>query len=722
MRNTVVLGSGTSGAMPLVTALVRAGATPGPTPDVRRARRTEAFDAPEVAGINELLIGLALPASRRLRPWQHWLTRLDPETALECPEWVSARMTRLTERAPWVLHDPRFVDTLPAWEAHVGDALLVCCFQGPARASMAMLDECRTQPYLRDLQLDFDRAVELWRGAYERVLAHAESGRDCVFVHAGSLADPAARARFEERLGTAIAFEPEPDDRTACDVPAVPGEVAELYDRLCELAEFQPDERPPVQAAPTSPESPRGRIDLSVVVDARASKDRLEELFDEWKAQTLGAERLELIVVGDGSDRIEQAVERSGPVLRTKVVACGDGPRTHAYDAALESAEGRWLLFADGRFAPEPGLAAAHLALQREAASCNFAVVGRALPAPGDALAAVLERRRVEEIRSEPWRAFDGRNVSVAAGVLRAVGGFACDYGHDDLADLDLALRLEERGCVLRFLDEGATRTEPLDLDRVIEDEGARGADWARLCARRPALVRSSAWAWALDVGLPACEDFVRRRMPHVASWLSASRELSRIDLHELVVLGDDSTDLGRSIADALSPLLREVLAVRAHEGLARGLAATGLERLSSLESLEPFPLGTDASLRYLAWPDYGSEVDLDALFDTWGRRLESRGDACLVLVHDPATDGAVDHAKALVEASAERHLGDGCGLQIVFLSDRILETDLPRLGRSVHAALLLPGSEPARRRRFLERLRVPLVTAPAEEPAHLAF
>jgi hypothetical protein len=109
--------------------------------------------------------------------------------------------------------------------------------------------------------------------------------------------------------------------------------------------------------------------------------------------------------------------------------------------------------------------------------------------------------------------------------------------------------------------------------------------------------------------------------------------------------------------------------------------------------ALSPWPLDTRAAFRFVAWPDYASDVDLGCLLDVYVTMLEGRPDTSLVLRHDPEIDGEIGVAMERVQAALDARFPEGFELDIPFVVDPMGAAEWIRLARAVHGALILPGS-----------------------------
>jgi hypothetical protein len=110
-------------------------------------------------------------------------------------------------------------------------------------------------------------------------------------------------------------------------------------------------------------------------------------------------------------------------------------------------------------------------------------------------------------------------------------------------------------------------------------------------------------------------------------------------------------------------------------------------------ETLEPYPLATDATTLLFAWPRYDSPTELDALFEAYGKPIAGRSDVCLCLRHDASSDPSQTAAVAALEESCSRVLGPSTGIEVLLVDEPLSPRDWARLGATVSAVLPLPSS-----------------------------
>jgi GT2 family glycosyltransferase len=300
-------------------------------------------------------------------------------------------------------------------------------------------------------------------------------------------------------------------------------------------------------------------------VPTRARPDGLATLLTALDAQTLPAERFEVVVVDDGSadppaahGRIDRLVRHERP----------RGPAT-ARNSGWRVASAPLVAFVDDDCRPEPGWLEA--ALEAHRASPAAIVQGRTRPEPEDE--ARLSDPLARSIRVErlgPF--FETCNIAYPRALLERIGGFDETIPTAGSEDTDLALRALEAGAYAVFAPEAV-------VNHAVHDFGVAAAvrfSWrwrtlVRLVKRHPRLRTAFPWhgrVWRetharLIIALAGL--VLARRSPLFLLWVApylgcrrgyspegvarALRELPRtlpVDVAELAVLSAASVRHGR--------------------------------------------------------------------------------------------------------------------------------------------------------------------------------
>lgn len=102
--------------------------------------------------------------------------------------------------------------------------------------------------------------------------------------------------------------------------------------------------------------------------------------------------------------------------------------------------------------------------------------------------------------------------------------------------------------------------------------------------------------------------------------------------------------------------------------------------------TFEPWPLGTDAMVRILAWPDYGNPEQIQKVLQA-SRRLFGHDDACLMLRYDASVDVPVDDVIKNVNTQIEKRSDEG-ELNILIVDDEIPKDQWYRVGLTAFCSI----------------------------------
>ncbi|MBI1369150.1 MAG: hypothetical protein GC162_10915 [Planctomycetes bacterium] len=244
-RNVVIMGSGRSGTS-LVAGSI-AGSLTGYHLGERLVEAREAnpkgfFESRSINAINEAIMGPVVeamtdgPGHR-----QYWLAALPPEVQFTSLTGVQERVDEAVSRVPWCYKDPRFCYTLPAWRPRIGDAALLCVFRHPGATAASIVKEVNTAPYLRDLSMSIEQAMEVWCAMYGRVLDQLADQGDWLFVHAQQMFDPAALDRLDAFIDAKVDRDFPTPSLQRSEPAGATERAMKLYKQLCERAGW--DER-----------------------------------------------------------------------------------------------------------------------------------------------------------------------------------------------------------------------------------------------------------------------------------------------------------------------------------------------------------------------------------------------------------------------------------------------------------------------------------------------
>jgi hypothetical protein len=117
-----------------------------------------------------------------------------------------------------------------------------------------------------------------------------------------------------------------------------------------------------------------------------------------------------------------------------------------------------------------------------------------------------------------------------------------------------------------------------------------------------------------------------------------------------------------------------------------------------------PWPMGTDAMVRILAWPDYTSDEQIQKVLQA-SCRLFDHDDACLCLRYDsridPPISQVVNNINIHLQKRPEvRELGQD--INILIIDDEIPENEWYRVGLTAFCAIGFESSSDSTRGQFI--------------------
>ncbi|AFY77448.1 MAG: sulfotransferase [Hydrococcus sp. C42_A2020_068] len=271
MRNVVILGSGRSGTSMVAGTLSQAGYFMGedfwPT---RNANPKGFFEDVEINEINEDILEPVIPKRlhipaikiRRLRlhiperaffrnrplKWHRWLACVPVKTEIPSSPQIIERIQKITKKEPYCLKDPRFSYTLPVWKPYLKDTAFICVFRDPASTVLSILKECSSVDHLcheiTGIRLSWQQALEMWTLMYEHILEKHSHEGEWLFIHYNQAVSPEGLNRLETFTGASVdrSF-PNPNIRRSFSDKSVPKKTMKIYQKLCELANYEVDLR-----------------------------------------------------------------------------------------------------------------------------------------------------------------------------------------------------------------------------------------------------------------------------------------------------------------------------------------------------------------------------------------------------------------------------------------------------------------------------------------------
>lgn len=251
MKNCIILGSGRSGTSLAAGVLGNAGYFMGE----RMMKPTESnpkgyFESFDIQNINESIISTVIPSRPKgfagsffpFRPGrsQRWLARVKLDAVLTCPDRIRERIEYLTDQQPFCFKDPRFCYTLPVWRPYLRNTVYICVFRDPAVTAASILKDCRTAPYMKNLFMNFSRALKVWELMYLHILSIHRHEGSWLFLHYDQVLNEDGLDRIEKHLEakTDSSF-PDKSLKRSSSMGKVSYEVEKIYNELCALAGYK---------------------------------------------------------------------------------------------------------------------------------------------------------------------------------------------------------------------------------------------------------------------------------------------------------------------------------------------------------------------------------------------------------------------------------------------------------------------------------------------------
>ncbi|MBN2714273.1 MAG: hypothetical protein JXX14_00380 [Deltaproteobacteria bacterium] len=119
----------------------------------------------------------------------------------------------------------------------------------------------------------------------------------------------------------------------------------------------------------------------------------------------------------------------------------------------------------------------------------------------------------------------------------------------------------------------------------------------------------------------------------------------------------------------------------------------------------EPWPLGTDAMVRILAWPDYTQPEEIRKVLQA-SSRLFGHSDACLCLRHDSSVDPPVSEVVDKINAELQQRpevTERGLEINILIVDDIIPGNEWYRVGLTAFCAVAIKRSTGDIRSQFID-------------------
>lgn len=251
MLNGLVLGCGRSGTSLATGLFAHAYHVGRDLLPADSANPKGFFEDREVNEINEQLIHLHLQGrsprawwdsrrNRRVPRTLRWLVVLSGPIPSRWGRSLRDRIEAQLSDRPFLLKDPRFSYTLPAWQLYLpADCRFIVVFRHPRRTAESIVRRAEERGYRARLGVTMDTALAIWASTYQSILRSGLQRHQVMFVSYDRLVagdGAAAMGRFLEAQPDPVFADarisrthaPATDER-------LPRHVQELYDRLSQL-------------------------------------------------------------------------------------------------------------------------------------------------------------------------------------------------------------------------------------------------------------------------------------------------------------------------------------------------------------------------------------------------------------------------------------------------------------------------------------------------------
>ncbi len=252
MRNVIVLGCGRSGTSAAAGAIIRGNPhyySGGEFVPPRVSNPDGTFESISIRSINEDILSNVVPARPHEhdsnyfhipKRWQRWLARIPLDKPIIATKTQEQEILRQVQKTPFCLKDPRFSYTLSAWKPFIPKTTFVCMFRHPAETARSILRFVDEFELMKEFKINYEKSLEAWFCLNEHILEkHFKKGDSWLFMHLDQLYSPDGLNKLANVIGGKINTESiKPERKRTFVSTSVPKKIQNLYDRLCELAEF----------------------------------------------------------------------------------------------------------------------------------------------------------------------------------------------------------------------------------------------------------------------------------------------------------------------------------------------------------------------------------------------------------------------------------------------------------------------------------------------------
>ncbi len=254
MKNILILGSGRSGTSMMAGLFSKSGYHMGE--DLYKPRNTNPkgfFESREINFINEDIIKLSLPQRIKIWKWellkhrpttgQRWLAQMPLKTELKYTQDIVKRIKTEVAKAPFCYKDPRFSYTLPLWKPYLKDTILLVVFRHPASTVVSILKECQGMPYLSNLKITEEDALNVWYLMYSHILSfyNQQKWGKWYFFHYEQVLSGEATTKIKQDLDITVdeAFVEASLQRNKLEHSNIDTDhIREVYLKLCEYSNY----------------------------------------------------------------------------------------------------------------------------------------------------------------------------------------------------------------------------------------------------------------------------------------------------------------------------------------------------------------------------------------------------------------------------------------------------------------------------------------------------
>lgn len=208
---------------------------------------------------------------------------------------------------------------------------------------------------------------------------------------------------------------------------------------------------------------------VSVVVPTYRRPASLARCLEALAALDYPRDRLEVIVVDDGSDTVDPGAHRPLDGLAVTLVRAAHGGPAAARNLGATRAQGELVAFTDDDCLPSPGWLRALIAAAREGS--DEAVGGRTINALPECMGAQASQFILDCVyahynaQAHRARFFASNNLALPLALFRELGGFDPGFPTSGGEDRDLCDRLVHQGHRLGYAHDAVVHhAHPLDL------------------------------------------------------------------------------------------------------------------------------------------------------------------------------------------------------------------------------------------------------------------